>query len=81
MTKLIKKLEFTITEIDKDYRALSGTAKLEFKSWNDAEKYCKEESWSGYDYFVSGCLVILDNGERHYLDKQYKYNEFMESLN
>ncbi len=81
MNKKIQKLIFTIDEIDKDYRAWSGTEELEFSSWKDAEKHCKEESWTGYYYVVSGCLVILDNGERHYLDKQYKYNEFMKRLN
>jgi len=44
--------KFTIVEFDKDYKVVTGTAVKKFNSLEEAEEYCKKESWSGYYYFV-----------------------------
>lgn len=43
---------FTIIEIDRDYRTYTGSEIKEFDSLQEAEEYCIKESWTGYDYYV-----------------------------
>jgi len=45
--------KFEIVEIDRDYRAWVSSEILEFEDLAAANKYCTEQSWSGYDYFVT----------------------------
>ena len=41
-----------INEFDKDYRSYSGEVTISVSSWEEAEEWCKKESWSGYMYSV-----------------------------
>lgn len=45
--------KFEITEVDNDYRTWTDSFIKEFPSLKDAEKYCEEQSWTGYMYFIS----------------------------
>lgn len=39
-----------IVEFDRDYRTVTDTEFKDFPSNEDAEKYAKDKSWTGYDY-------------------------------
>lgn len=43
---------FEILEVDRDYRTLSGIEHKEFPTRDGAKKWCRENSWTGYDYVV-----------------------------
>ncbi len=45
-------MKFEIAEIDNDYRCYVGSEIMEFESKEDADKYCKNASWSGISYIV-----------------------------
>lgn len=45
-------MKVVINEIDKDYRAWTGSEVKEFKSLKEAAEYCSKESWSGYSYYI-----------------------------
>jgi hypothetical protein len=45
-------LIYEIAEIDRDYRAWSGTYYKHFSTRAEAEAYCDKESWTGYDYYI-----------------------------
>ena len=46
-------MKFIIIEVDKDYHTITSMQKKDFNNLKSAENWCKENSWSGYDYFVS----------------------------
>lgn len=41
-----------IIEVDNDYRSYSGSEIKEFFSLKEAQKYCDDESWTGYSYII-----------------------------
>lgn len=42
----------TVSIVDMDYRSYAGSEDVEVDSWEDAETYCKDQSWSGEYYKV-----------------------------
>ena len=44
--------KFVVIEFDKDYHTISDHNVASFKTKEEAEKYCKENNWSGHSYFV-----------------------------
>jgi len=45
-------MKFNIAEIDKDYRVITDSFYKEFETKTEADKWCKDNSRSGYYYFV-----------------------------
>jgi hypothetical protein len=43
---------YTIVEVDRDYRVVTGVETKVFESKEAAEQYAREKSWTGYDYYV-----------------------------
>lgn len=43
---------FYIHEIDRDYNSWTGSVIMGFPSKEEADKYCKEQSWTGHYYFA-----------------------------
>lgn len=43
---------FYIHEIDRDYNSWTGSVIIGFASKEEADKYCKEQSWAGHYYFA-----------------------------
>jgi len=46
-------MTFEIIEVDRDYNSVSDVKWMEFDSREEAEKWCKNETWTGHYYFVS----------------------------
>lgn len=45
-------MKFEIIEVDRDYRTITNTLFKYFDTEKDADKWCEEKSWTGYDYSV-----------------------------
>lgn len=43
---------FHIHEVDRDYNSWVGCFVMEFSNLEEAMKYCKEQTWSGYYYYA-----------------------------
>lgn len=43
---------FEIVEVDKDYNTVSRVFTMQFNQLSEAEEWCRNESWTGYFYFV-----------------------------
>lgn len=41
-----------IDECNNDYRSWCGREEIIVDSWEEAELYCKEESWTGSSYII-----------------------------
>jgi len=67
-------MRFFIGEVDRDYNSYCGSEEKEFKTLEDAEAYCIQNKWSGYSYFVEGCIY-----EGEYLDK-YRYKQRLKGV-
>jgi hypothetical protein len=44
-------MKFVVTEVDKDYNVISSTKIVEFDNVEEADAWCRKETWSGYYYF------------------------------
>jgi hypothetical protein len=44
---------FEIVEVDRDYNTVTDIKSMEFESREAAEKWCRDETWTGHFYFVS----------------------------
>ena len=64
-----------IDKVDNDYRAWCGTITIKVNSWDEAEIYCKENSWSGISYHLD-FLVCGDTGK--VLNSEKEYQRFIE---
>lgn len=64
----MKKYRAIIHEFDKDYNSFSGSKDIPVNSWEEAEAYCNEHSWSGHDYVVYG--LIDDSIQKGYFSKK-----------
>lgn len=42
--------KYEIIEFDRDYRTVTRRTEMEFASDSEADAYCDEKSWTGYDY-------------------------------
>jgi hypothetical protein len=43
---------YSITEVDRDYRTVSGHEVKAFENRAQADEWCRNASWTGYHYFV-----------------------------
>ena len=43
---------FDIVEVDKDYNTVSRIFTMQFADLKEADEWCRNESWTGYFYFV-----------------------------
>lgn len=44
-------MKFEVTEVDRDYNTITKTTIMEFASQQEADDWCRKETWSGYYYF------------------------------
>lgn len=56
-------MQITIDIFDNDYRSWSGSETLEFDTVDDAYKYAREKSWSGYSYIVDRTSIPKEKEE------------------
>lgn len=54
--------KFSIAEFDRDYHTVTGYTTKEFPSLEAAIKYCEDESWDGYRYWVEKDKAYYDAG-------------------
>jgi len=47
-------MKYTITEYDRDYNTVTDFFDKEFSTREQAEEWCRNESWTGYSYHVTG---------------------------
>lgn len=52
-----------IDEYDRDYGTVVGYLEKDFETLEDAEVWCKENSWSGYSYWIDRSLTKAVNKE------------------
>jgi hypothetical protein len=45
---------YSIIEVDRDYRTVSGHEVKSFANRAEADEWCRKESWTGYRYWVEG---------------------------
>lgn len=45
-------INFEIMEVDNDYRCYCSSEIKKFENKQEAEKYCREMSWSGLSYHI-----------------------------
>lgn len=50
-----------INEYDRDYHTVTDTLDKEFSSLVEAELWCKENTWSGYSYWIDRSLTAAVN--------------------
>lgn len=50
-----------INEYDKDYHTVTDTIEKEFDNLGQAQLWCKENSWSGYSYWIDKSLTDAVN--------------------
>lgn len=53
-----------INEFDRDYGTVTDSITKEFQSIQEADIWCKENSWSGYHYYVDTKMTQLVNEEK-----------------
>lgn len=46
-----------IVKFDNDYHTMTDSFDKEFTSIEEAEQWCKDESWSGYTYYVDTSMT------------------------
>lgn len=51
---------FEVTEIDNDYHAFAGYVYIKADSIEQAQQWCEDQRWTGYDYFVNRELTEYD---------------------
>ena len=44
-------MKFIVTEVDKDYNVITSTNIMEFDTIEEADAWCRKETWSGHYYF------------------------------
>lgn len=44
-------MKFVVTEVDKDYNAVTSSKIMEFETVEEADAWCRKETWSGYYYY------------------------------
>ena len=47
---MMAKTTHVVVEFDRDYRTVTDTEFKDFPSNEEADKYAKDKSWTGYDY-------------------------------
>lgn len=57
---------FEVSEFDNDYNAFAGYVYVKADSLEQAQKWCEDQRWTGYDYFVNRELSELDKVDVHY---------------
>ena len=45
-------MKFFIAQFDKDYHCLTRKFIMQFKNKKLVQKWCRDNSWSGYDYLI-----------------------------
>jgi hypothetical protein len=58
----MKKFKAFINVFDNDYPAFIKSEGIMVDSWEEAEAYCKHESWSGESYILTFLLSITCGG-------------------
>lgn len=48
----MSKTTHVVIEFDRDYRVVTDTEFMDFPSNEDADKYARDKSWSGYTYYA-----------------------------
>lgn len=48
---IFKFMKFVVTEVDKDYNAVTSSKIMEFETVEEADAWCRKETWSGYYYY------------------------------
>lgn len=43
---------FEIVEVDRDYNTITNILEMSFINLEEAEEWCRKESWTGYFYYV-----------------------------
>jgi hypothetical protein len=71
---LLKKYRAIIHKVDRDYHAFTGSKEISVNSWDEAEAYCLEHSWTGHDYYVYG--LVDDKIRKGYFSKR----EFIDGI-
>lgn len=46
------KATHVVVELDRDYRTVTDTEFKDFQSNEDADRYAREKSWTGYEYYA-----------------------------
>lgn len=54
-------MKFFVIEVDQDYHTISDSYFKDFENKETAEKWCKDHSWGGYDYFLVDDKEIREN--------------------
>lgn len=44
-------MKFEVTEVDRDYNTITGSKIMEFDNQQEADDWCRNETWSGHYYF------------------------------
>jgi Cys-tRNA synthase (O-phospho-L-seryl-tRNA:Cys-tRNA synthase) len=46
-----KKKKFVVTEVDRDYNTVSDSKIMEFETQQEADAWCRNETWTGHYYY------------------------------
>jgi hypothetical protein len=44
-------MKFIVTEVDRDYNTITETKIMEFETQQEADTWCRNETWTGYYYY------------------------------
>jgi hypothetical protein len=62
---------FEIAEIDRDYNAYTGSTFIKAKSKEQADEWCRENTWTGHDYFVIGEVTYRSTADHDLTEKEF----------